>query len=75
MLQHGGRAKREERALRREIEEKIIDCPEIDHIRKAPVATLSYGLQKWVETACALAMAPQILMLDEPVAGMNRDET
>ena len=74
-LWYGGRAKREEMELRREVEEKIIDFLEIDHIRKAPVAALSYGLQKRVELARALAMKPRILMLDEPVAGMNREET
>lgn len=70
-----GKAQREEAELRRDIEERIIDFLEIDHIRHAPVAALSYGLQKRVEMARALAMQPQILMLDEPVAGMNREET
>jgi branched-chain amino acid transport system ATP-binding protein len=70
-----GRARREEAALRAEIEERIIDFLEIDHIRHASVAALPYGLQKRVEMARALAMQPQILMLDEPVAGMNREET
>ena len=70
-----GRARREEAELRRDIEERIIDFLEIDHIRHAPVAALSYGLQKRVEMARALAMQPRILMLDEPVAGMNREET
>ena len=70
-----GRARREEAELRREVEEKIIDFLEIDHIRHAPVAALPYGLQKRVEMARALAMRPQVLMLDEPVAGMNREET
>eukprot|EP00952_Eustigmatos_sp_NYUAD-ZCMA_P000279 799-Eustigmatos_ZCMA.PRE.1 len=70
-----GRARREEAELRRDIEERIIDFLEIDHIRHAPVSALSYGLQKRVEMARALAMQPQILMLDEPVAGMNREET
>lgn len=74
-LVYRGRAKREEMALRREVEERIIDFLEIDHIRNAPVASLSYGLQKRVELARALAMKPRILMLDEPVAGMNREET
>jgi branched-chain amino acid transport system ATP-binding protein len=68
-------ARREESALRAEIEEKIIDFLEIDHIRKSPVAALSYGLQKRVELARALAMRPKLLLLDEPVAGMNREET
>lgn len=68
-------ARREEEALRTEIEERIIDFLEIDHIRKAPVGALSYGLQKRVELARALAMRPKLLLLDEPVAGMNREET
>jgi len=70
-----GRARREEIRLRADIEEHVIDFLEIDHIRHAPVAALSYGLQKRVEMARALAMQPQVLMLDEPVAGMNREET
>jgi branched-chain amino acid transport system ATP-binding protein len=70
-----GRARREEVRLRADIEERVIDFLEIDHIRHAPVAALSYGLQKRVEMARALAMEPQVLMLDEPVAGMNREET
>ena len=70
-----GKARREEAALRADIEDRIIDFLEIDHIRHAPVAALSYGLQKRVEMARALAMQPEILMLDEPVAGMNREET
>ncbi|WP_287966410.1 ABC transporter ATP-binding protein [Diaphorobacter sp.] len=74
-LLYMGRARREEAALRRDIEERIIDFLEIDHIRHAPVSALSYGLQKRVEMARALAMQPEILMLDEPVAGMNREET
>lgn len=74
-LVYYGRARREEMQLRADIEERIIDFLEIDHIRHAPVATLSYGLQKRVEMARALAMEPKVLMLDEPVAGMNREET
>ncbi|HEX7045218.1 MAG TPA: ABC transporter ATP-binding protein [Burkholderiales bacterium] len=70
-----GRARREEAELRADIEERIIDFLEIDHIRHAPVASLAYGLQKRVEMARALAMQPTVLMLDEPVAGMNREET
>jgi branched-chain amino acid transport system ATP-binding protein len=62
-------------ALRREIEREVIDFLEIDHIRHQPVASLSYGLQKRVELARALAMRPRLLLLDEPVAGMNREET
>jgi branched-chain amino acid transport system ATP-binding protein len=70
-----GRAKREELQLREEIERDVIDFLELDHIRNVPVAILPYGLQKKVELARALAMKPRILMLDEPVAGMNREET
>ncbi len=70
-----GKAKREEMALRAEIERDVIDFLELDHIRNVPVAILPYGLQKKVELARALAMRPRILMLDEPVAGMNREET
>jgi len=70
-----GPARREETALRREIEREVIDFLEIDHVRNQSVAALPYGLQKRVELARALAMRPQVLMLDEPVAGMNREET
>ena len=70
-----GPARREEMALRREIERDVIDFLEIDHVRNHAVASLPYGLQKRVELARALAMKPQVLMLDEPVAGMNREET
>jgi branched-chain amino acid transport system ATP-binding protein len=70
-----GPARSEEMRLRREIEREVIDFLEIDHIRNLPVAGLAYGLQKRVELARALAMQPKILMLDEPVAGMNREET
>jgi len=74
-LLYAGRARREEAELRRDVEERIIDFLEIDHIRHASVAALPYGLQKRVEMARALAMQPRVLMLDEPVAGMNREET
>jgi branched-chain amino acid transport system ATP-binding protein len=73
-LAYFGSARREEMALREEVERKIIDFLEIDHIRRQPVANLPYGLQKRVELARALAMRPSVLMLDEPVAGMNREE-
>jgi len=62
-------------ALRKEIEERIIDLLEIEHIRKKPVGTLPYGLQKRVELGRALAMKPKLLLLDEPVTGMNLEET
>jgi branched-chain amino acid transport system ATP-binding protein len=70
-----GRTQREELALRKEIEETIIDLLEIEAIRKKVVGTLPYGLQKRVELARALAMKPQVLLLDEPMAGMNLEET
>ena len=70
-----GRAFREETALRRDIEERIIDLLEIQAIRKKVVGTLPYGFQKRVELARALAMKPKILLLDEPMAGMNLEET
>ncbi|OEY67879.1 ABC transporter ATP-binding protein [Marinobacter sp. X15-166B] len=73
-LAYFGPARREEMAVRREVERHIIDFLEIDHIRRQPVASLPYGLQKRVELARALAMRPKVLMLDEPVAGMNREE-
>ena len=69
-----GRAKREEMA-NREIVESIIDFLEIEQWRKYPVGLLPYGIQKRVELGRALAMDPEILMLDEPVAGMNLEET
>jgi branched-chain amino acid transport system ATP-binding protein len=54
--------------------EEIIDFLEIQHIRKEPVGNLPYGLQKRVEVARALAMEPKLLLLDEPMAGMNVEE-
>lgn len=70
-----GLAQREELAFRAELEKEVIEFLELDHIRKAPVAALPYGMQKRVELARALAMKPKLLLLDEPVAGMNREET
>ncbi|MGL4260445.1 MAG: ABC transporter ATP-binding protein, partial [Afipia sp.] len=74
-LWYFGRARREELALRSEIEQRVLNFLEMEHIRDQPVASLSYGLRKRVELARALAMQPRLLMLDEPVAGMNREET
>src|SRR6056297_2235095 len=68
-----GRAEREE-TENREFVEKIIDFLEIQHIRKTPVGRLPYGLKKRVELARALAAEPSILLLDEPMAGMNVEE-
>jgi branched-chain amino acid transport system ATP-binding protein len=69
-----GPAKREEIENRRKVED-IIDFLEIEQWRKHPVALLPYGFQKRVELGRALAMEPELLMLDEPVAGMNLEET
>jgi branched-chain amino acid transport system ATP-binding protein len=70
---HFGRARREELENRRRVEE-VIDFLEIQHIRKTPVGRLPYGLQKRVELARALAAEPSMLLLDEPMAGMNVEE-
>lgn len=71
-LRHGP-AMREEIEHRRFVEE-IIDFLEIQAIRKTPVGKLPYGLQKRVELGRALAMEPELLLLDEPMAGMNLEE-
>ncbi len=68
-----GFAQKEETAQREHVE-KIIDFLEIQAIRKTPVGKLPYGLQKRVELARALAMEPKVLLLDEPMAGMNVEE-
>ncbi|MBI5923927.1 MAG: ABC transporter ATP-binding protein [Betaproteobacteria bacterium] len=68
-----GPAQREEIEHRRKVEE-IIDFLEIQHIRKTPVGRLPYGFQKRVELGRALAAEPSILLLDEPMAGMNVEE-
>jgi len=68
-----GRARREELEHRAKVEE-IIDFLEIQHIRRTPVGRLPYGLQKRVELARALAAEPTLLLLDEPMAGMNVEE-
>jgi branched-chain amino acid transport system ATP-binding protein len=68
-----GAARREELEHRRAVEE-IIDFLEIQHIRKTPVGRLPYGLQKRVELGRALAAEPTVLLLDEPMAGMNLEE-
>jgi branched-chain amino acid transport system ATP-binding protein len=66
-------AEREE-SEHREAVEKIIDFLEIQAYRKTPVGRLPYGLQKRVDLGRALAMEPQVLLLDEPMAGMNVEE-
>ncbi|MEO0939274.1 MAG: ABC transporter ATP-binding protein [Pseudomonadota bacterium] len=68
-----GAAEKEE-IENREVAERIIDFLEIQHIRKTPVSRLPYGLKKRVELARALASQPSILLLDEPMAGMNVEE-
>lgn len=68
-----GPAMREELEHRRKVEE-IIDFLEIEAIRKTPVGRLPYGLQKRVELGRALAAEPDLLLLDEPMAGMNMEE-
>ncbi|MBL3566323.1 ABC transporter ATP-binding protein [Rhodovulum sulfidophilum] len=68
-----GPAEREESQHRAAVE-KIIDFLEIQHIRKTPVGRLPYGLQKRVELGRALAAEPRLLLLDEPMAGMNVEE-
>jgi branched-chain amino acid transport system ATP-binding protein len=68
-----GPAEREE-VRHREFVEHIIDFLEIQAYRKTPVGQLPYGLQKRVDLGRALAMEPQVLLLDEPMAGMNLEE-
>lgn len=68
-----GPAQREEIA-HREMVEEIIDFLEMEAIRKSIVGTLSYGLRKRVELGRALALEPKLLLLDEPMAGMNQEE-
>ena len=69
-----GRARRAELANRRIVED-IVDFLEIAAQRKLPVGMLPYGVKKRVELGRALAMEPKLLLLDEPVAGMNAEET
>jgi branched-chain amino acid transport system ATP-binding protein len=68
-----GKARDEEMKNREKVEE-VIDFLEIQNIRKTPVGRLPYGLKKRVELARALAAEPSILLLDEPMAGMNVEE-
>jgi branched-chain amino acid transport system ATP-binding protein len=68
-----GKAQKEEIEHRKKVEE-IIDFLEIQAIRKTPVGRLPYGMQKRVELGRALAAEPEILLLDEPMAGMNVEE-
>ena len=68
-----GAAQKEEIAHREKVEE-VIDFLEIQNVRKTPVGQLPYGLQKRVELGRALAAEPSLLLLDEPMAGMNVEE-
>ena len=68
-----GPARKEEIEIRKVVED-IIDFLEIQYIRRTPVGKLPYGLQKRVELGRALAMEPELLLLDEPMAGMNIEE-
>jgi branched-chain amino acid transport system ATP-binding protein len=70
---HFGRARREEIDHRRQVE-AIIDFLQIEAVRKVPVGRLPYGLQKRVELGRALAAEPELLLLDEPMAGMSVEE-
>lgn len=72
---YAGRASREEVTQREFIEREIIDLLEIAHIRDKVVGMLAYGLQKRVELARALALNPTLILLDEPMAGLNLEET
>jgi branched-chain amino acid transport system ATP-binding protein len=71
---YAGKAAREEIEHRKFIEEEIIDLLEIEHIRSKPTGMLPYGLQKRVELGRALALEPELLILDEPLAGLNLEE-
>ena len=68
-----GFSQKEEIEHRKKVEE-IIDFLQIANIRRTPASTLPYGLQKRVELARALAAEPKLLLLDEPMAGMNLEE-
>jgi branched-chain amino acid transport system ATP-binding protein len=74
-LAYWGRARDEDLRQREWIEREVIDLLEIEDIRDEVVGNLPYGLQKRVELGRALAMQPELLLLDEPTAGMNVEET
>lgn len=70
-----GKSRREEKELEALLDREILTFLDLTSIKDRVVATLPYGLQKRVDLARALACRPQLLILDEPVAGMNREET
>lgn len=72
-LLYWGKARREDITHRQKVEE-IIDFLEMEHIRKTTVGALPHGLRKRVELGRALAMEPSLLLLDEPMTGMNQEE-
>lgn len=71
---YAGRSAREEIEHREFIEREIIDLLEIEHLRDQVVGMMPYGLQKRVELARALALEPEVVLLDEPMAGLNLEE-
>jgi branched-chain amino acid transport system ATP-binding protein len=70
-----GKSLREEKELEALLDREILTFLDLTSIKDRVVATLPYGLQKRVDLSRALACRPQLLILDEPVAGMNREET
>lgn len=70
-----GKTSREEIAARKFIEEEIIDLLEIESVRNEVTGMLPYGMQKRIELARALAVQPELILLDEPLAGLNLEET
>lgn len=69
-----GKTRREEDEARQFIEEQIIDLLEIEAVRNEVTGMLSYGMQKRIELARALALQPEVILLDEPLAGLNLEE-
>jgi branched-chain amino acid transport system ATP-binding protein len=69
-----GKTRREEGEARRFIEEEIIDLLEIEAVRNEVTGMLPYGMQKRIELARALALQPEVILLDEPLAGLNLEE-
>ena len=69
-----GKTSREEIKTRKFIEEEIIDLLEIEAVRNEVTGMLPYGMQKRIELARALALQPELILLDEPLAGLNLEE-